>query len=115
MRSLTLRPQHRIRKAVEFQACREKGRKVFSKHLICLFNKNDYPHPRIGLIVTKKIGPAVIRNRWKRVIRDFFRTQNDMFHKATDYVFIVKSSFKSKPPEDLRSELATLIGKIRVK
>ena len=111
---MRLRPQHRIRKAVEFQVCREKGRKVFSKHLICLFCKNEFSHARIGLIVTKKTGPAVIRNRWKRIIRDFFRTHNPQFHDATDYIFIVKSSFKSKPPEDLREELGQLIGKIRI-
>lgn len=114
MRSMRLRPQHRIRKAVEFQACREKGKKVFSKHLICLFNKNDYPHPRIGLIVTKKIGPAVIRNRWKRVIRDFFRTHMEHFNESIDCVFIVKATFRSKPPEDFKSELAKLMGKIRI-
>lgn len=113
--SMILGPQHRIRKATEFQECREKGRKVFSKHLICLFNHNTFTHPRIGLIVTKKTGSAVVRNRWKRIIRDFFRTHPAQFHKAMDYVFVVKSTTKNKPPEDIRTELSSLVGRIRTK
>lgn len=113
MRSMHLRPQHRIRKAVEFQECRESGKKVFSKHFICLFGKNNFSHARIGLIVTKKTGSSVVRNRWKRVIRDFFRTQGAQFHDTLDYVFVVKSTIKGKPPTDIRIELEKLVGKIK--
>lgn len=112
---MRLRPQHRIRKAAEFQECRDKGRKVFSKNLICLFHRNSLSYPRIGLIVTRKTGSAVIRNRWKRIIRDFFRTNNETFHTATDYVFVVKSTTKDQPPESIRTELMSLIGRIRIK
>lgn len=36
--------------------------------------KNDFNHPRLGLVVAKKhIRKAVQRNRIKRVIRDNFR------------------------------------------
>lgn len=36
--------------------------------------KNDFDHPRLGLVVAKKhIRKAVQRNRIKRVIRDNFR------------------------------------------
>lgn len=36
--------------------------------------KNDFGHPRLGLVVAKKhIRKAVQRNRIKRVIRDNFR------------------------------------------
>jgi ribonuclease P protein component len=111
--SMLLRPQHRIRKAIEFQECREKGRKVFSKNLICVFHKNTFPHSRIGLIVTKKTGSATVRNRWKRIIRDFFRTNPNRFSNAMDYVFVVKSTTKNVPPEDIRSELTSLVGRIK--
>jgi len=111
---MQLRPQHRIRKAAEFQECRDKGRKVFSKNLICLFHKNQFLHPRIGLIVTRKTGSAVVRNRWKRIIRDYFRTHQDQFHHATDYVFVVKATTKDQPPDSIRTELSNLIGRIRI-
>ena len=38
---------------------------------------NDLPAGRLGLSVSKKVGNAVVRNRWKRRIREAFRKLPD--------------------------------------
>ena len=37
--------------------------------------RNDLGHTRLGLSVSKKVGNAVVRNKWKRIIREAFRKQ----------------------------------------
>lgn len=41
--------------------------------------RNDLGHPRLGLVVSRKVGGAVVRNRWKRLLREAFRlSQHDL-------------------------------------
>jgi ribonuclease P protein component len=40
---------------------------------------NEFDHPRLGLTVSRRVGGAVTRNRWKRALREAFRlAQRDL-------------------------------------
>ena len=41
---------------------------------------------RLGITIPKKMGCAVTRNHWKRLIRESFRTQQDKIPTGYDYV-----------------------------
>lgn len=45
-------------------------------------------HSRIAFSITKKVGNAVIRNRYKRIMRDMFR-KSDLKLKGLDILVIV--------------------------
>lgn len=65
----------------------KKGRFVADGTLVMFVIESvDSPRPRLGITIPKKTGNAVVRNRWKRLIRESFRTQQDQIPTGYDYV-----------------------------
>ncbi|HBQ21427.1 MAG: ribonuclease P protein component [Deltaproteobacteria bacterium GWA2_38_16] len=77
--------QQRLLKQNEFQYTLKCGVRQETTHFIVFFSKNDCETHRLGIIVSRKVGNAVIRNRIKRVAREYFRQFN------TEHLF--KNSF----------------------
>jgi len=51
---------------------------------------------RLGMTVSRKVGKAVLRNRVRRVVREFFRLHQAMIDKALDIVVVPKRSLDPK-------------------
>ena len=65
--------EQRLRKRREFLAAYKRGAKIQAAHFVLYILENDLPHHRLGVTVSRKIGPAVVRNRIKRRIREIYR------------------------------------------
>lgn len=50
----------------------------------------------MGLTVSRKKGPAVVRNRIKRVIREFFRLYQNQIQIRADIIFVPKRALDGK-------------------
>lgn len=72
--------------------------------------KPDVGIARLGVTIPKKMGSAVVRNRWKRLIRESFRTQQDQIPSGYDYVVRPK---KGAQPDwiEIRSSIPRLAQK----
>lgn len=63
-----------------------------------VYKQNSFGFLRIGIVAKKNIGCAVVRNREKRLVREFFRQLGDDFKSVSyDFVCIIK---KSSSPND---------------
>jgi ribonuclease P protein component len=51
-------------------------------------NVNSPTGPRLGLTISKKCGNAVVRNRWKRTLREAFRLVQHDLPAGVDFVVI---------------------------
>ncbi len=47
---------------------------------------NGLDRTRLGLSISRKVGNAVVRNRWKRIIRESFRKQKSQLPVGLDIV-----------------------------
>ena len=50
--------------------------------------ENGLAYCRIGLSVSSRVGGAVVRNRWKRLLREAFRLHRDELPAGVDFVAI---------------------------
>src|SRR5207247_371988 len=58
-------PKHHLRKPADFQRVFERRNAASDDRLIVYAADNGLEHPRLGLSVSRKLGGAVQRNRWK--------------------------------------------------
>jgi ribonuclease P protein component len=71
---------------------------------------NELRHPRLGLVVSRRVGGAVARNRWKRMLREAFRSVQIRL-PALDLICIPRAS--SPPPiEVLKASLLQLAARV---
>jgi ribonuclease P protein component len=64
---------------------------VGSLVLYAAVNRADPSALRVGLSVSRRIGSAVVRNRWKRRLREAFRAVRPDLPVGNDFVIVVRS------------------------
>ncbi|NNK08339.1 MAG: ribonuclease P protein component [Myxococcales bacterium] len=84
------RRAHRLKKRYEFKRTQLSGRRIHTPHFLIVVLPNAVQNTRLGITVTKKVGTAVQRNRIKRVVREVFRRNRQLFPASHDLVFIAK-------------------------
>ena len=84
----------RLRRRSEFLRVQDKGHKLTADCLLCLVLPNARADglTRLGLTVSTKVGPSVVRNRIRRRLRELFRVRKASLPRGLDMVFIARSS-----------------------
>src|SRR5258708_1297146 len=86
MADFRFRREYRLRTQAEFD--RVYATKVYAADEVLVLNAaaSELDHARLGLSVSRKVGNAVVRNAWKRRIREAFRLTRPQLPVGIDLV-----------------------------
>jgi ribonuclease P protein component len=63
---------------------------------------------RLGITASKRVGNAVVRNRMKRAVREWFRRHQDELEENVDIVVIVRRDATTLERDDFEGQLSSL-------
>ena len=81
-------PQYRIRRSGEFRRAYQRRCSSADQQIVVFGYPNGLTHPRLGLSVSRRIGGAVVRNRWKRLLREAFRLSRCRLPAGIDLIVL---------------------------
>ena len=102
---LSFPQSRRLKTPAEFERCYARKRSASDGVLLVYACENGRPHPRLGCSVSRKVGGAVVRNRYKRLFREAFRLCQHELPASVDFILIPRSG----PEPTLEALKASLV------
>jgi len=99
---------HRLRRRADFLRVQSQGERLNTRHFGATLGPAG-PLPRLGLVVTRRLGKAARRNRVKRVLREFFRRHQTRL-PSRDLVIFARTGAHRLSYFQVQEELARLLG-----
>ena len=117
----TFTKKERLRKKKEFQLVFGKGNSLVNRYIVIYYLKKDnsefnYPegHKQLGLIVSKKCGKAVKRNRIRRLLREVFRLNKHKLKTNISMILIARPPIKELGYHKVEETLLSLWKKAKL-
>jgi ribonuclease P protein component len=105
MKQFSLTKDERLRKSLEFDQLFKKGERYQTENFLVIVHPNQLERRRLGIVVSKKVGKAVVRNRIKRLVREFFRLNKTQFPDSCDLLFVAKRRLEKASYSTVYDEL----------
>jgi ribonuclease P protein component len=84
------------------------GRRLHTRHFGLTLAPAPAARPRLGLVVTKRLGKAVRRNRVRRLLREFFRRHKDRL-PPEDLLIMAKKGASTLDYHQVEEELSRVL------
>lgn len=85
-----LSKEKRINRGKDYNNIYQNGKKIPGRYIIVFVKENKLGRNRFGIVTSKKVGNAVVRNRAKRQLRAIINNGWDMFNDGHDMVVVAR-------------------------
>lgn len=102
----------RILKPTEYRRVKDKGKKARAGPITVSILNGDLQRKRLGIVVSRHVGCAIVRNRVKRIVREFFRQNKELFPSG-DCVVVMMPGVAKCNGERIRFHLTNAIKKVQ--
>ena len=103
---------HTVKKSREFSNLIHNGRFVKNNSYIIYYKDSGFDTYRFGISVSKKLGNAVIRNKYKRQLRFIIDKNKKNYQNGLDYIIIIRNGYIDLDFDSKNSDFVYLISKI---
>ena len=107
----------RVTARAEYDAVKTGGRRISTRHLTLQARPNTLDVDRLGIIATRRLGGAVVRNRAKRRLREIFRlggpTDSASRPRGLDLVVIPRPELIGAAFPVIRTEFTDALRRLR--
>ena len=99
----------------EFLFLQQKGKKRHSQHFLVATAPAQSEYSRLGITTSRRFGNAVVRNRMKRLLREFFRIHQALISPVCDIVVIPKAGAEQLTLAQITEELGKVLSIVQPK
>jgi ribonuclease P protein component len=99
-----------VRKDWEYKQVYGQGIRLHGKGFSLIHCPNTLGRNRLGISISGKIKGSVKRNRMKRIIRESFRLNRQIYPQDADIVFTVRPDFVLNSPSAINKAVALLMS-----
>lgn len=89
-----LNKKYRINNKEDYNYIYKNGKKIQGRYIIVFVTSNHLTYSRFGIVSSKKVGNAVIRNRAKRQVRAIIQKNWDQIKSGNDFVIVTRYNIK---------------------
>ena len=109
---------NRLLRSIDFKILSRWGERAAGRHFVILWAFRPTPDlfklPRIGITVSRKVGNAVVRNRIKRRVREWYRQEQNNLGRNLDIVVIARPSAANLGTRETWVVLQQMMGRTAV-